>query len=67
MNAGAASISEFCSAHRISRAHLYAILKRGQGPTVMKVGKRTLISDEAAASWRRAMEQPVTDKQTGKA
>ena len=26
----------------------------------MKVGKRTLISDEAAAAWRRAMEQPVT-------
>ena len=56
MNSGAASIAEFCDAHRISRAHVYNLLKRGQGPTVMKVGKRTLISDEAATAWRPAPE-----------
>lgn len=56
MNTGAASIAEFCSAHHISKSHLYNILKRGRGPTIMKVGKRTLISNEAAAAWRRAME-----------
>jgi predicted DNA-binding transcriptional regulator AlpA len=50
------SVLEFCKAHGISRAHLYNLLKRGEGPTVMKVGKRTLVSDEAAAAWRRHME-----------
>ena len=66
MNSGAATISEFCSSHRISKAHLYNLLKRGQGPAVMKVGKRSLISHEAAAAWRRAMEKPVADEQTDK-
>jgi hypothetical protein len=61
MSSGAASITEFCAAHHISRAHLYNLLKRGQGPTIMKVGKRSLVSDEAAAAWRRAMEQPAND------
>jgi hypothetical protein len=65
MISGAASIAEFCSTHRISRAHLYNLLKRGQGPTVMKVGKRTLISHEAAAAWRRSMEVPAANKQSG--
>ena len=30
----------------------YALLKRGEGPEIMKVGLRTLISHEAAARWR---------------
>jgi hypothetical protein len=66
MSSGAASIAEFARSHRISRAHVYALLKRGQGPVIMKAGKRTLISDEAAAAWRRSMEQPPNDQQTVK-
>jgi hypothetical protein len=34
----------------------YNLLKRGDGPAIMKVGRRTLISAEAAAEWRRRME-----------
>jgi hypothetical protein len=56
MLTAAYSILEFCRAHRISRAHLYNLMKRGQGPVVMKAGNRTLISDEAAIAWRRRME-----------
>ena len=63
----AISVDGFCREHSISRAHFYNLLKRGQGPAVMKVGKRTLISDEAAVAWRRAMEKPVADQQIGKA
>jgi excisionase family DNA binding protein len=52
------SIDEFAQLHGISRATLYDLIKRGDGPAIMKVGHRTLISAEAAAEWRRRMEQP---------
>jgi predicted site-specific integrase-resolvase len=50
------TVTEFCDAHRISRAHLYNLVKRGDGPVLMKAGKRTLVSEEAAVAWRRRME-----------
>jgi hypothetical protein len=49
-------VDEFCREHGISRGHFYNLLKRGDGPAVMKVGRRTLISAEAAAEWRRRLE-----------
>jgi len=52
------SVEEFCVAHGISRASFYEYLKRGNGPAIMKVGHRTMVSAEAAAEWRRRMEQP---------
>jgi hypothetical protein len=51
-------VDRFCREHGISRAHFYNLLKRGDGPVIMKVGRRTLISAEAAAEWRRRMESP---------
>ena len=50
------SVAEFCRDHGISRALFYELLKDGRGPTVAKVGRRTLISSEAAEAWRRRME-----------
>ena len=35
----------------------YKILSQGRGPRVMKVGTRTLISEESAAVWRRQCEE----------
>jgi predicted DNA-binding transcriptional regulator AlpA len=55
----ATSVAGFCRNHGISRAHFYNLIKRGQGPVVLKVGRRTLISAEAAAAWRRRMEKPA--------
>jgi predicted site-specific integrase-resolvase len=52
----ATTVDEFCQAHRISRASFYNYLKAGLGPVIMKVGGRTLVSNEAAAAWRRRME-----------
>jgi hypothetical protein len=46
------SVAAFCEAHNISIGHFYALKKRGLAPRVMKVGTRTLISDEEAARWR---------------
>lgn len=53
----ALSVSEFCAAHGVSRDTFYQLIRRGEGPTVMRVGRRTLVSVEAAAEWRRRMEQ----------
>lgn len=51
------SIEQFCESHgNISRAYFYKLLAAGQGPRLMKVGRRVLISEEAAADWRREME-----------
>lgn len=50
-------IDSFCKSHRISRALFYLLNKDGRGPKVMKVGRRTLITKESAASWRQRMEQ----------
>lgn len=51
------SINEFCASHRISRATFYNLVKAGQGPILMKVGTRSLISREAATDWRREREK----------
>jgi hypothetical protein len=51
------SITEFCQQHAISRAMFYVLRGRGEAPRIMKVGRRTLISAEAAAEWRGRMEE----------
>jgi hypothetical protein len=51
------SIAEFCNRHGISQSKYFQIAAEGQGPRVMRVGKRVLISREAATEWRRAREQ----------
>lgn len=50
------TIPQFCDGHNISRTHFYALLKANKGPRLMKVGRRNLISAEAAADWRKRME-----------
>jgi hypothetical protein len=50
------SIDEFCAAHGISRATYYNLKKVGKAPREMGVMSRRIISEEAAAEWRRRME-----------
>lgn len=50
------TIEEFCELHRISRSLYFKLRKKGEGPRLMQVGKRVLISYEAAADWRRERE-----------
>jgi hypothetical protein len=66
MTTAAYSIAEFCRAHRLSRAFFYNLLKRGEGPTVMKVGKRRLVANEAADAWRRRMESAAGSRAASK-
>jgi hypothetical protein len=47
------TIPEFCVAHRISESGYYKIRKDGRGPKEKRaVGKRPIITEEAAAEWR---------------
>jgi hypothetical protein len=50
------TIPEFCEAHRFSQAKYYEMKREGWGPAEMSVGRRRLISYEAAERWRRARE-----------
>jgi hypothetical protein len=50
----ALSIPEFCATHNISEAFYYELQKLGRGPRTMTVGRRRLISLEAAKAWRKA-------------
>jgi len=50
------TIPEFCRRHGFSQSKYFEIAAAGEGPRVMRVGKRVLISREAAGAWRRARE-----------
>lgn len=56
MNKPTYTVPQFLDGHNISRTHFYELIKHGKGPRLMKLGRRTLISAEAAAEWRAAME-----------
>ena len=51
------SVAEFCRSHGFSRGTFYKLQSEGRGPKAVKIGRRTLISSEAAETWRRKMEQ----------
>jgi hypothetical protein len=50
----ALTIREFCNSHNISPAFFYLLRQRGEGPRIMHVGSRRLISIEEARRWREA-------------
>lgn len=52
------TVDQFCAAHGgISRTLFYELLRSGRGPRTIKVGRRTLVSIEAAKEWRAACEK----------
>src|SRR6266446_6127247 len=36
---------------RLSRSHLYNLIRRGEGPAFFRAGRRVLISFQSAAAW----------------
>ena len=50
------TVKEFCTAHRISKTLFYDLAKRGTGPVITKVGRKTIVSVESAKEWQRRME-----------
>lgn len=50
------SIDEAAVVTSLSRAFIYAEWQAGRGPNKVKIGKRTLITDESLRSWLRSLE-----------
>lgn len=56
----AQSVPEFCLSNNISRSLFYKLQRQGNGPRIMKVGRRTLITPESSNEWRKRMEIAAT-------
>lgn len=54
------TIAEFCQAFRVSRGHFYNLVRRGEGPRLLRVGKRVLVSADSVAEWVRRSEVQLT-------
>ena len=57
MNVFAMSIKDFCAQHGISKNLFYKLEKEGCAPKTIDLGKRRLITIEAAAEWRLTMQK----------
>jgi hypothetical protein len=55
------SIDEFAAAHGLSAAMYFKLRSQGLGPEEMHVGRRRLISFEAAARWRAERTNTSTE------
>lgn len=58
------SIREFCLAHRVSVSMYFKLRNEGLGPVEMSIGRRRLISFEAAEAWRRERERRTATTST---
>jgi len=65
LDTAAYTVSSFSEEHHISRSYLYRLWSEGRGPRRTKLGRRTLISGEAAAEWRRRMETETSQQDNG--
>ena len=53
----AMTVSEFCARWHISEPLYFKLRRKGLGPKVMRIGRRTLITPEANAEWQRQREE----------
>ena len=49
-------VKSFCKANNFSRTFFYKLLKEGRGPKTIKIGHRTMITREAAETWRARLD-----------
>lgn len=50
------TINDFCRAAKICKATFYALKNQGKAPVTIKLGKRTLISQQAFDKWIADLE-----------
>ena len=60
MEQKAYTVAEFLDVYRISRSTFYRLLQSGDAPAVMRVGRKLLISVDAAENWAKARVQHHT-------
>jgi hypothetical protein len=51
------TVKRFCERNSISHSLFYELLKRGEGPKCIVIGRKRLISKESAETWRKRFEQ----------
>jgi hydrogenase maturation factor len=56
------SIPEFCASENISESTYRNMRKAGVGPKELRVGRRVIITVEAAAEWRAMFAKPSTQE-----
>ena len=61
------TVKTFCLAHQMSRAQLYVLWRRGEGPKTYTIGRRRYISLAAAAEWVCRNEELAAARSTGRA
>ena len=52
----ALAIPALCKASGISIRHFYELQRRGEGPPVVRLGRRRVVRREAAEAWLRRRE-----------
>jgi hypothetical protein len=57
------SIDDFCRAHGICKRTFHYLQARGVGPETLQIGRRRLISEEAAKAWRSRIARPLTQEE----
>lgn len=50
------TVPEFCRVHNLSTSGYYELKKEGLTPKEIRLGRKVIITTEAAANWRRKME-----------
>ena len=50
------TVKQFTQTYNLSRSTIYRLWRDGRGPRVLRVGRKVLITVEAAQEWARAME-----------
>jgi predicted DNA-binding transcriptional regulator AlpA len=53
---GFLTVQNFCREYALSRATFYRLINNDSGPRITKIGKRTLISREAAEDWQARVD-----------
>jgi|GEM_PF-2340398 len=52
---GAMTIAEFCARYHINRVTLFKLRRSGLGPDTLQIGRKVLITFEAAKAWEARM------------
>ncbi len=50
------TLREFCKAYKTSRSKLYLLWEEGKGPKTFRIGRKILISADAARKWIKKLE-----------
>jgi hypothetical protein len=58
----ARTVAEFCARNNLSRPMFYKLKRRGEGPRVVYVGVKPLITDEDERAWLRGLQAAAAEK-----